>query len=129
MRSRRRVEDMAALLGPVENWIVEWKFDGIRAQYIRRAGQWWVWSRGEELVSESFPEMAALRDAIPVGAVLDGELVVVAPQPEAALPALDDLHEIQPFALLQQRLGRKNLSAKILRELPGGADRLRHPRT
>ena len=61
-----------------------------------------------------------MRDAIPVDAVLDGELVVVAPRPaaEGAPPALDDLREIQPFALLQQRLRRKNLGAKILQKLP-----------
>ena len=61
------LDEMPALLGPVENWLVEWKFDGIRAQYIQRAGQWWLWSRGEELVSESFPELAALRDWVPDG--------------------------------------------------------------
>jgi DNA ligase 1 len=114
------VEEMLSLLGPVENWLVEWKFDGIRAQYIHRGDQWWLWSRGEELVSENFPELAALRDVVPSGAVLDGELVVVAPGPAPGGPlaALGDLREIQPFALLQQRLGRKNLGAKILRELP-----------
>jgi DNA ligase-1 len=112
------LEDMPALLGPVENWLVEWKFDGIRAQYIHR-GQWWLWSRGEELVSESFPEMAALRDWIPDGTVLDGELLVVKPlAAEAAALSSDVLPEIQPFASLQQRLGRKVLAAKILLELP-----------
>jgi DNA ligase-1 len=113
------LEDMPALLGPVENWLVEWKFDGIRAQYIHRAGQWWLWSRGEELVSESFPEMAALQNWVPDGIVLDGELLVVKPQvAEAATLASDALSEIQPFASLQQRLGRKVLAAKILLELP-----------
>jgi DNA ligase-1 len=113
------VEEMAHLLGPVENWLVEWKFDGIRAQYIHRDGQWWVWSRGEELVTENFPELGALQAVVPEGVVLDGELVVVAPRtPEIAPSAHDDVSEIQPFALLQQRLGRKNLGAKILRELP-----------
>jgi DNA ligase-1 len=113
------LEDMHALLGPTENWLVEWKFDGIRAQYIQRAGQWWLWSRGEELVSESFPEMAALRDWIRDGTVLDGELLVVKPRAaEAAALASDALSDIQPFASLQQRLGRKVLATKILLELP-----------
>jgi DNA ligase-1 len=113
------LEDMPALLGPVENWLVEWKFDGIRAQYIHRGGQWWLWSRGEELVSESFPEIAALQNWIPDGVVLDGELLVVKPQAaEATALASDALSEIQPFASLQQRLGRKVLAAKILLELP-----------
>ena len=113
------LDEMPALLGPVENWLVEWKFDGIRAQYIQRAGHWWLWSRGEELVSESFPEMAALQSWIPDGEVLDGELLVVKPQ-AAEAQALDDdkLADIQPFASLQQRLGRKVLAAKILLELP-----------
>src|ERR1700722_5719719 len=114
------LDEMPALLGPVENWLVEWKFDGIRAQYIQRAGQYWLWSRGEELVSESFPDMAALREWIPDGTVLDGELVVVNPHSAADgnPPAVDTLDDIQPFASLQQRLGRKNLSAKILKTLP-----------
>ena len=113
------LDEMPALLGPVENWLVEWKFDGIRAQYIHRAGHWWLWSRGEELVSESFPEMAALQSWIPDGEVLDGELLAVKPQ-AAEAQALDDdkLSDIQPFASLQQRLGRKVLAAKILLELP-----------
>jgi ATP-dependent DNA ligase len=112
------VDAMPALLGPVENWLVEWKFDGIRAQYIQRADQWWLWSRGEELVSESFPEMAALRSWLPEGVVLDGELVVVAAGSATDPIAADALRDIRPFASLQQRLGRKNLGAKILRELP-----------
>jgi DNA ligase-1 len=108
------LDEMPALLGPVENWLVEWKFDGIRAQYIQRAGHWWLWSRGEELVSESFPELAALQSWVPDGVVLDGELLVVKPQ-AAEAQALDDdkLSDIQPFASLQQRLGRKVLAAKI----------------
>jgi DNA ligase 1 len=111
---------MPVLLGPVENWLVEWKFDGIRAQYIHRGGQWWAWSRGEELVSENFPELAGLQACLPEGVVLDGELLVVKarPAPGAASSADETLHDIQPFALLQQRLGRKNLSARILQELP-----------
>ena len=113
------VEDMVSLLGPVANWLVEWKFDGIRAQYIHRDAQWWLWSRGEELVSENFPELAVLREVIPPGVVLDGELVVVIPNALDTAPSSpDDLREIQAFALLQQRLGRKNLNEKILRELP-----------
>ena len=64
------------LLGPPADWVIEWKWDGIRAQLVRRAGQCWVWSRGEELVSERFPELMALGDALPDGTVLDGEIVV-----------------------------------------------------
>jgi DNA ligase-1 len=114
------LDEMPAALGPIENWLVEWKFDGIRAQYIHRAGQWWLWSRGEDLISASYPDLAPLSNFVPSGAVLDGELVVVATDPaegarERAVDAIDD---IKPFASLQQRLGRKVLTPKILKELP-----------
>lgn len=94
------------LLGPPADWLVEWKWDGIRAQLVKRAGQVWLWSRGEELVTERFPELAALGEALPEGTVLDGEVVVWRDgQP-------------QPFADLQKRIGRKTLGPKILREQP-----------
>ena len=70
------VEQFDALLGPPSNWLVEWKWDGIRAQLVKRAGQVWLWSRGEELVTERFPELAAMGAALPDGTVLDGEIVV-----------------------------------------------------
>ncbi|MET3517405.1 DNA ligase-1 [Pseudacidovorax sp. 1753] len=70
------LERFDELLGPPSGWQVEWKWDGIRAQIVCREGQAWVWSRGEELVSERFPELAALGDALPEGTVLDGEIVV-----------------------------------------------------
>ena len=94
------------LLGPVEDWQVEWKYDGIRAQLVRRGGQHWLWSRGEELVTESFPEIARMAQGLPDGTVLDGEL----------LAWLDG--RPAPFALLQQRLGRKKLSAALLARIP-----------
>ena len=93
-------------IGAPGQWQVEWKWDGIRAQVVRRAGQVAVWSRGEELVTERFPELAALARALPDGTVLDGEIVAW----------LDGC--VQPFARLQQRLGRKNLSARLLAEIP-----------
>jgi DNA ligase-1 len=94
------------LLGPPAHWQVEWKWDGIRAQLVRRAGQTWLWSRGEELVTDRFPELSALGDALPDGTVIDGEIVVWRDgQP-------------QPFAELQRRIGRKTLGAKLLREVP-----------
>jgi DNA ligase-1 len=109
------VEEMAAALGPVADWIVEWKFDGIRAQYVQRGGTWRLWSRGEELVTESYPELAELSRWLPDGVALDGELVVLRAKDAAGA---EDLSGLQPFALLQQRLGRKVVSAKNLRELP-----------
>ncbi|PPD43478.1 MAG: ATP-dependent DNA ligase [Methylocystis sp.] len=109
------VEKMAEALGAVGDWIVEWKFDGIRAQYVQRGGQFQLWSRGEELVTDSYPELAELQRWLPEGVALDGELVVLRDDDYAAP---QDLSGLQPFALLQQRLGRKVVSAKILRDLP-----------
>ena len=93
-------------LGAVQDWLVEWKYDGMRAQLVRRGSQAWLWSRGEELVSESFPEVQALALALPQGTVLDGELLAW----RQGRPA--------PFGLLQQRLGRKRLSASLLQQVP-----------
>ncbi|CAJ0890300.1 hypothetical protein AMST5_04033 [freshwater sediment metagenome] len=109
------VEEMAAVLGAVEDWIVEWKYDGIRAQYVQRGGQWQLWSRGEELVTDSYPELAELSRWLPDGVALDGELVVLRAE---TVSGAEDLSGLQPFALLQQRLGRKVVSAKNLRDLP-----------
>ena len=100
------VASFDALLGPPADWVIEWKWDGIRAQIVKRAGQVWVWSRGEELVTERFPELAAMGAALPDGTVVDGEIVVF----RAA--------QVQAFAELQKRLGRKTLGAKILKDLP-----------
>ncbi|WP_363345963.1 ATP-dependent DNA ligase [Methylocystis echinoides] len=112
---QRPVEEMAEVLGPVDDWIVEWKFDGVRAQYVQRGGRFALWSRGEELVTDSYPELAELSRWLPDGVALDGELVVMRTE-GAASP--QDLAGLRPFALLQQRLGRKVVTAKILRELP-----------
>ncbi len=97
-----------AKLGPPADWLVEWKYDGIRAQAVKRAGRVWLWSRGEELVSETFPDALKALAALPDGTVLDGELLV---WPEGSLqPA--------PFAVLQKRLNRKVIGAKLLAEAP-----------
>lgn len=101
------LEGLDAKLGPVDDWQVEWKYDGIRGQIVKRAGQVWLWSRGEELVTERFPEIVALAQPLPDGAVLDGEILVWA---AAGRPA--------SFALLQQRIGRKTLGKKILADAP-----------
>jgi DNA ligase 1 len=97
-----------AKLGPPAGWLVEWKYDGIRAQLVKRAGAVWVWSRGEELMTERFPEIVALAAALPDGTVLDGEIVVW----KGDGPA--------PFNLLQQRIGRKTLTKKVLADAPVG---------
>jgi DNA ligase-1 len=95
-------------LGAASDWLAEWKFDGIRGQLVKRAGQVWLWSRGEELMTERFPDVVALADGLPDGTVLDGE--VLAWLPGAQGPA--------PFALLQQRIGRKTLGKAILTKAP-----------
>jgi DNA ligase-1 len=105
-----------ALLGQPADWIVEWKWDGIRAQLVRRAGQVWLWSRGEELVTERFPELAAMGQALPDGTVLDGEIVVWRGQEPATGEGGGG--SVQPFAELQKRIGRKTLGPKILRDIP-----------
>src|SRR5471032_1617644 len=99
------VEQFDALLGAPADWQVEWKWDGIRAQLVKREGRLWIWSRGEELVTDRFPELHDLVHGLPDGTVIDGEIVVWKAS-------------VQPFALLQQRIGRKTLSKKILEDAP-----------
>ena len=112
----RPLADMLPTLGPPSDWIVEWKFDGIRAQLLKRGENWRLWSRGEELISDAYPDLEPLAHALPGGAALDGELVVLIP-PEGEF-APDSLDGLALFASLQQRLGRKVVSEKTLRELP-----------
>jgi DNA ligase 1 len=103
-------------LGPVTDWMVEWKYDGIRGQVVRRAGKVWIWSRGEELVTERFPEIVALAQGLPDGTVIDGEILVWRDEPDPATGEIAG--RPAPFALLQQRIGRKNVTKKILAEAP-----------
>jgi DNA ligase-1 len=125
------VDQFESLIGPVENWQVEWKWDGIRAQLVKRAGRLWIWSRGEELVTDRFPELHSLEQGLPDGTVIDGEIVVWKAQQVAATdaesfalaaadaaPTTQSQPSVQPFALLQQRIGRKTLGKKILDEVP-----------
>ncbi len=100
------LETEPAALGDPAEWIAEWKWDGIRAQLIRRSGRTYLWSRGEELLAGRFPEVEAAGTLLPEGTVLDGEL----------LPWVDG--GPLPFAQLQRRIGRKNLGRKILDEVP-----------
>jgi len=93
-------------LGDISDWQAEWKWDGIRAQVIKRKGEVFIWSRGEELITDRFPEIADAASTLPDGTVLDGEI----------LPWIED--RVMPFTELQRRIGRKNLSAKILSEVP-----------
>lgn len=93
-------------LGDPAGWQAEWKWDGIRGQIIKRDGELFVWSRGEDLVTEKFPEFDRLRMALPNGTVLDGEI----------LPFKDNAP--LPFNVLQTRIGRKNITPKILKDAP-----------
>jgi DNA ligase-1 len=93
-------------LGEIADWQAEWKWDGIRAQLIRRAGESFLWSRGEDLVTERFPEITAASFNLPDGTVLDGEIL---PWKTGA---------VLPFAQLQRRIGRKTIGKKLLEEVP-----------
>jgi len=93
-------------LGDLSDWQAEWKWDGIRAQVIKRKGEIFIWSRGEDLMTDRFPEIVAAAEELPDGTVLDGEI----------LPWRDG--RVLPFTELQRRIGRKNLTAKILNEVP-----------
>ena len=112
----RPLAEMLPALGPPSGWIVEWKFDGIRAQLLKRGDNWRLWSRGEELISDAYPDLEPLARALPSGVAIDGELVVLIP-PEGDYEA-DSLDGLAIFASLQQRLGRKIVSEKTMRELP-----------
>jgi DNA ligase-1 len=93
-------------LGSPGDWLVEWKWDGIRGQIIHRHGEIHIWSRGEELVTDKFPELVAMAKKLPNGTVLDGEILAF----QNGIPL--------PFAVLQKRIGRKSLGKKILQEAP-----------
>ncbi|MEP3675575.1 ATP-dependent DNA ligase [Sulfitobacter sp.] len=102
------LEDGPEALEDLDNWRAEWKWDGIRGQLILRAGSHFVWSRGEELMTDRFPELARAVDYLPDGTVLDGELLVW--QPDADHPS--------SFNTLQPRIGRKTVPKKMLTEAP-----------
>ena len=92
-------------LGDIAAWQAEWKWDGIRAQIVKRDGQAFVWSRGEELVNGAFPELVEVGEHVPDGTVVDGEIM-----------AWDG--EVRPFGDLQRRIGRKTVSRKMRAEVP-----------
>ena len=97
--------DVTALGDPAE-WLIEWKWDGIRAQLVKRASNVHLWSRGEELITHRFPEIAAAATRLPDGTVLDGE--VLAFRDERPMP----------FSALQQRIGRQKQVAQLVRAVP-----------
>ena len=95
-----------ASLGAVSEWQAERKWDGIRGQVIVRGGELFVWSRGEELVTEKFPEYHDFPLVLPDGTVLDGEILAF--ENDAPLP----------FNVLQTRIGRKNITKNVLAKAP-----------
>jgi len=99
-------DELQLALGDAGEWQAEWKWDGIRAQMIKRDDKIFIWSRGEDLATEKFPELHPFLMALPNGTVLDGEILSF----QNGLP--------MPFNVLQTRIGRKNLSKKILEESP-----------
>ncbi|MCS6820148.1 MAG: ATP-dependent DNA ligase, partial [Chitinophagales bacterium] len=100
------LETSLSELGDPQEWLAEWKWDGIRGQVICRAGELFVWSRGEELITEKFPEFELFKTILPDGTVIDGEIVCYRDG------------KIFPFHTLQTRIGRKNISKQILNGAP-----------
>jgi DNA ligase-1 len=103
---QKSAEDLKTSLGDEPEWQAEWKWDGIRSQLIKRENQIFIWSRGEDLSTDKFPELHPFLNALPNGTVLDGELLSF----QNGLPL--------PFNILQTRIGRKNLNKNILEESP-----------
>jgi DNA ligase 1 len=101
-----QLDQDVAQLGNRDDWLAEWKWDGIRAQLIRRGDAVYLWSRGEELVTDRFPELREAGLLLPEGTVLDGEIVAF----RDGVPL--------PFSTLQHRIGRQRLTAKVLTEVP-----------
>ena len=100
------LDDDPASLGDVNEWLLEWKWDGIRAQLVARGGAVHLWSRGEEVITHRFPEIAAAATHLPDGTVLDGEVLAFRDE----RPLL--------FSALQQRIGRQKQVAQMARTVP-----------
>ncbi|MDB5025844.1 MAG: ATP-dependent ligase [Mucilaginibacter sp.] len=103
---QRSAEELKGVLGDASHWQAEWKWDGIRAQMIKRDGKIFIWSRGQDLATDKFPELHPFLNALADGTVIDGEILSF----RGGLPL--------PFNVLQTRIGRKNLNKKILEESP-----------
>lgn len=108
------IENEVSELGNEDEWQAEWKWDGIRGQIIKRNDELFVWSRGEELMTDKFPEYKILQELLPNGTAIDGEIISLAtPSEEGNFAPL-------PFSALQTRIGRKNITSKQLKEAPVG---------
>jgi len=93
-------------LGAATEWQAEWKWDGMRAQVVRRSAGISIWSRGEERMNDAFPEIVEAAEHLPDGTVLDGELLAAHP------------NNLLPFSMLSRRASRKRASKKICVEIP-----------
>lgn len=102
----KSIDEILQILGDATEWQAEWKWDGIRAQIIKREQEIFIWSRGEDLATDKFPELHPFIYNLPDGAVLDGEIIAF----KEGKPL--------PFNILQTRIGRKTLSKKRLQEHP-----------
>lgn len=100
------IEGDVADIGPPTDWSAEWKWDGIRGQMILRGGEMHIWSRGEELMTDRFPELRKALDFLPQGTVMDGEILAY----KNGTPL--------PFNDLQKRIGRKTVPASLLKSAP-----------
>ncbi len=108
------VEEDLKSLAAEDQWQAEWKWDGIRGQLIKRNQEFFVWSRGEELMTEKFPEFNGFKDLLPEGSVIDGEILSL------TTTTTTGSFKPLPFAALQTRIGRKNITKKQLMEAPVG---------
>jgi len=109
------LEEPPAELGGPDGWQIEWKWDGIRAQVVRRDDTLAIWSRGEELVTAAFPEIEEAARALPPGTVLDGEVLAV---DRHAVGRIEGAPAVRPFSDLQRRLNRKSVGRRLLAEVP-----------
>ncbi|PHN94644.1 ATP-dependent DNA ligase [Maribacter sp. 6B07] len=100
------IEGEVSDLGDIQEWSAEHKWDGIRSQVILRNNELFVWSRGEELVTDKYPEFEKFIGVIPNGTVIDGEII---PFPKGGIGTFNDL---------QTRIGRKNVTAALLKKVP-----------
>lgn len=106
------LDDEPRSLGRLDDWLAEWKWDGVRTQLVKRQGEVHLWSRGEDLVTHRFPEVAASGADLPDGTVLDGEVLAWARDGQGSAQG------VMPFSQLQRRLNRKAVGKKLLAEVP-----------
>lgn len=100
------LDEQPSKLGDVSEWCAEWKWDGIRSQVIKRADEVYIWSRGEELITDRFPELADGARHLPNGTVIDGEILAW------------KNNYVMDFGDLQLRIGRKVVGKKLLADVP-----------